>query len=731
MSVRGLPFSFLTVVLVAVSFSLCPAQQAASTGTTPSTPPSPAVVTPPAVDSTQLQAATAASKKVEQDVGDAARLLQDATKYTNAIKSITGPLTRSTSPSLEDLQNLQAIVAAIQRLKLVAGLTTARTLLDSKSGSDSDEAKRITACSALPKETIGELRDVSDARAGCTKAERNAAARLGDLDQALGDLPGALNTIPRFVKDQVGSLQVKIKPFSKLTSNTPESSIILQVLPSGLAGLKQVLEEQAGYRSAWDAMKTVLGSSPVPGSSATSADASVKETDKAFEDLKVTTDGILLKLDAWFVAIRNGAHAAAEDVNRMIPDVETDPAKNSANALGTVRRQSDFLASVQSVVDAWPPLVGFLADGEPTGFNLKTTRNDFEEMQKWTNVLRSAISRVNDALVGDAEKFETSQVPLYYFTDVNRLMHALNENVQTRGGAAEAQANAAAQRTSLTQAELELADAQASVNRYQKQVLDLQEQQRQVQAKLKGLNSNLSKLGSRLNHAQADKANADGKYDAAQGQETNDPSKAASLEKAKAKQDAEAKKLSQAQSDYDAAKTERDNTQKQMDESQNQSDSLPAKLATAKDSLSEAQTAVSRHRRDALIAAQAESDAFAFARDNTPYLYAPAVASSRDPAKRVILYAFNDNKTIFMRGRRDDLSTVKDIISKFDQPAPQARLTLWTMELSADAEQKTNAQSADRLNQAMQIVDEELSNARTQVNTTLTLLRQLINDEVQ
>lgn len=723
MRLRGLPLAFLTIVLVSACVPWSPAQE----GSPPAVSEGSAAAPPP-VDRKQLQAAVRAAQQEEQDAGNAATLLQDASKYTNAIKNITIPAMRSTTPGVEDLQNLQAIVTAIQRAKLVAGLTRYKSLLEPKSGSDDE--KRKTACGALPQDTSGQPKDVSDAVASCSKAESDGAARSAELDTALKDLTAALGMIPSFVKDQVNSLQEKIKSFSKLTSGTPDSQVILQVLPSGLPALRQVLESQAGYKSSWEGMKTALGSSSGTESTA-SLDASVKEADDAFNNLKTTTEGILPKLAGWFVAVRDGAQAAAKDLDGMISDVQSDPAKNSAKALSSVRENSEILGSVQSVVDGWSPLVGFLTDGEPQEFSLRTTKANFEELQKSANILRGSISRVHDALAGDAEQFETDQVSLYYFTDVNRLMYALNENVQTIGGVAEAQANAAAQRTALTQAELELADAQASVNRYQKQVLDLQEQQRQMQAKLKGLNSNLSKLGSRLNHAQADKANADVTYNGVQSQENHDPSKASALERAKAKQDAAEVKASRAQSDYDAAKTERDNAQKQMDESQNQSDSVPSKLAAAQQALSEAQTAVSRQRRNALMAAQAESDAFAFARDNTPYLYAPADASSRDPAKRVILYAFNDSKTIFMRGLPRDLDIVKGIISKFDQPAPQARLTLWTMELSADAEQKTNTQSADRLNQAMQIVDEELSNARAQVNTTLTLFRQLINDEVQ
>src|ERR1700687_5124590 len=326
-------------------------------------------------------------------------------------------------------------------------------------------------------------------------------------------------------------------------------------------------------------------------------------------------------------------------------------------------------------------------------------------------------------------------------------MYPWNDSFQTMGGVAEAKAQADAQRTALTQTELDLADAQATVNRYQKQVLDLQEQQRQANEKLKGLNSNVSKLASRLKQAQNDKQTADTNYQNAVNNQTNsaapttsaagvsstsppDPTLAANVEKDKTKQTAANAKLSDAQSNYDAAKVNRDAAQTQADDTQNQKDSLPAKLAAAQQAMSDAQASVSQQRRKMLLAAQAESDAFAFARDNPPFLFAPADASSSDPAKRVILYAFNDSKTIFMRGKPADLSVVKRMISVFDKPAPQARLTLWTFHLSADSGQKTNKKGAEQFNKSMEIADQELGDTRATGNTTLAFLLDVINNAV-
>jgi hypothetical protein len=649
---RGSNGPLLTIAIVASGVFQCPAQQPAST--------------PPPVDNSVVEAAAAATKQVVQDLGKADGLVGDAAKAVAAIKQITSPLVKPGSTNLDDIRNLQTIVAAIQHTSLATSLTDAKKPLDPTSTS-SDEGVRKAKCQALPQDTSSSP-DAAAAAAACAKTEKDAAAKLADLDKAATALTAALATIAPYVKDQVKAEQGKLAVLTKLTTiAAPDSDKILQTLPKGLPVLKVVITNRAAYQSSWDAMKAALGSAP--------------DTDTAFADCKTAADGIVSKLKDWFPAILDSVQAATKDLNGKIPDVQSDPAKNSADALGAVRKQSDRIASVQSVIDAWQPLVGFLTNGDPDGFDLGVVKADVEDLQKWTNTLRSAVSRVQDALSGNSEDFDADQVSLYYFTDIPRLMYALNENVQQIGGVADAQAKAADQRAILLKAELDLAEEQASVNRYQRDTLDLQEQQRQTNLQLQDLLNKNAKAGTKPPSA-ADQAS-------------------------------------------------QDQTQKKADDLQKQSDSVAAKLAAAQQSLSDAQTAVAKDRGNMIVAAQAESDAFAFARDNTPFLLARADASSSDPAKRVMLYAFNDSKRIFMRGKPRDLALVKHIISVFDQPAPQARLTLWSFELDADSSGKTNERAAKLLNQSMEIVDEELSRTRALENTTISLLREIINQQVR
>ncbi len=689
--------------------------------------PAPGNKSTPVDSSKQVQDASAASSNVEQAVTSAMRALDQSDSYKKSITAFT-QANRTNPPVLEDLQSIAAMMSAAS--DVMSALNKSKTALDP---GGSLESSRKTACSSLPQPSSDP--NVNDALANCKKTQKDAADKYAAVNTSITDLQNALQTIYSYVSTQLGSLNTRLKPLVDLTSVTSDAEHadqLLTTLAKNFSSLRQAmqLQEQDRLQTAWNGISSALKQLNI---SAPTSAASPSAGDQV-KALKDSTDKILPKIHPWFGAINQRLLNAAKTRDGMIPDVENDPARNSAAALGAIRDQSDALGSVQTILDGWPLVAVYLTDGQPADFNLKTTTNDFHNLQSAALSLKSAVVRVSDARTGDFANFQASQVSLYYFTDIKRLMYVLNPALQEIGGVAEAQQRAADQRTALTKAEFELSDAQATVNRYQKQVADLQEQQRQGAVTLKNLNANVSRLASRLKSAQDSKDNADAAYQQAQEAQRaapNDPTTTGVVNKASAQQTTAATKLSRAQSDYDSAKTERDNAQKQQDDAQSQSDGLPAKISAAQQSLSDAQTAVSENRRKMLMAAQAESDAFAFARDNAPFLYAPADAASPDPAKRVLLYAFNDSKTIFMRGNPDDLALVKLIIADFDQPAPQARLTLWSFQLSAEAEQKTNKKAAAHLNRAMEIVDEELADTRALQNTTLDLLRALINQEVR
>ena len=726
MSLRALGVCPLWVVILTASFALPQTEESNPAAPAENPPaestPAPTASAPsgPSVEEAKkhAQAATSAVDKVEKAVAAGHRDRVAVERYLHEIRNVTTTVaSRSTSP-LDDLRSIDGAVKALLEPSpdLISPLSTDLEAIKSA------EQSRATECSALDP-FKGVPPEVATAQAKCSAAQGHVATERPLLEKTISDALRDLGEIYTYVAKQVQAMADKLGDLQKLQPEQPQPApeALLQSLPRNLPILRQVVIDGADYQLKWERIKLKLersGINPPEGS---------PDTGSAKNSVQAAVESILPKLATWFQILADAGRDAAATLGGLISKVEADPALNSAAAIGATREKSDMVAGLQSIVDTWPPVVAYLTDRKPDTFSLKDTKASFEAMQSSLNTLRGALSRLDDAIAGDFSQFETDQVSLYYFTDVKRLMFALNPAVREIGGVAEAQEQATAQRKKLTEYEFELADAQASVNRYQKQVLDLQEQQRQIQAKLKGQDSKVSRLASRLKQAQTEKRKTASEAENA----SDDPAKVAEAAKAKSKDEAAAKKESEAQSDYDSAKSDRDATQSQLDASKNDSNGLPAKIEEAKQALSGAQTAVSEQRRNMLMAAEAESDAFAFARDNTPFLWAKAVGSSTDPAKRVVLYAFNDSKTIFMRGKQEDLNLVKRIIRQFDRPAPQARLTLWTLQMSAEADQKANSKSAERLNGAMQIIDEELSDTRSRVNTTLTLFRGLVNAEVQ
>ena len=733
---------FFAAFFIAICFVLsAPAQNSnssSSNGSTSTATPAPTPSPQEVVAASQkAKDASAAATAVEQALPGYGALVLNAARYQKAIADITGSTTARPQAPIEDVRTLQATVLAVQQIDLVNAMTKAMAELDPNGGATKLEGKRKAVCDLL-NDIKSPQQDVVDAIKACAKAKSDAADQSGLLKTQSDALNSALATIYSYFSRQFTLYSPKLDPLATMAAGNPDPSTLLQKLAPGLQAMRGVSENLDEYQSTWNSIKPVLAAWKIADPKADPSGNPAADTQlKDLKEKKIYK--ILPKLSAWFEVITASLTASASSLDGMLTAVGTDPAKNNAGALQSVSDRSSDVSNAQAIVNAWISMVGFLKDQEPSDFILKTTRSDVDALQKAINALRASISRLSDATAGDASTFETAQVSLYYFFDIPRLMQALNGNVRTIGGAAEAQQAATDQRKALTQAELDLGDAQATVNRYQKQVLDLQEQQRQLRQKLAGQNSSLSKLSNKLQNAQDAKKGSDD--DLAAAQQASDADKSGAADRAKAKQTQAAGKLSQAQSDYDAAKADRDNTQAQLDGSQNQSDSLPAKLSSAQQALSDAQTAVSAQRRKMIVAAQAESDAFAFARDNAPFLYAPADAASTDPAKRVILYAFNDSKTIFMRGKPADLDRVKRIIAEFDKPAPQARLTLWTFQLNSVAgredqlsgfsDKKKIQNAALRLNRAMEIIDEELGDTRARENTALTLLRELINNSVR
>jgi hypothetical protein len=102
---RGSHLPLRAIVLVAWVVLGCSAQQQPA-------------ATPPPVDNSVVQAATAATNQVVQDIGKADSLVGEATKVTAAIKQITGPPVKPATTNLDDIRGVQTIIAEVQHESL-------------------------------------------------------------------------------------------------------------------------------------------------------------------------------------------------------------------------------------------------------------------------------------------------------------------------------------------------------------------------------------------------------------------------------------------------------------------------------------------------------------------------------------------------------------------------------------------------------------------------------------
>jgi hypothetical protein len=166
--------------------------------------------------------------------------------------------------------------------------------------------------------------------------------------------------------------------------------------------------------------------------------------------------------------------------------------------------------------------------------------------------------------------------------------------------------------------------------------------------------------------------------------------------------------------------------QGRVTELEDEENGLPERIHAAEAALALAQAKVREKRNAAFLAAQVEVEAFAEARHKGPFWFAEADPDSPDPARRISIYGFVDSNTVVLIGRRLDVEHVKRIISDFDRPVPQARLTLWTLELNSDA----TPEGTKALHGALQVIGEHLADTRAGIAASISLLRHCVQQEV-
>lgn len=163
--------------------------------------------------------------------------------------------------------------------------------------------------------------------------------------------------------------------------------------------------------------------------------------------------------------------------------------------------------------------------------------------------------------------------------------------------------------------------------------------------------------------------------------------------------------------------------QAQIEAAKQKQTDLTNQLATQQQALSENQQKTQKVRLSLIELLKIESTLAAS--QHAAYYKADSEPMAKNALERVALYGYPEQRTIFIRGASKDIEVVKEMIARFDRPVPQARLTLWTLELNS-----TGNSGQRRLNEARLIVDQEVAKTRGQLANVLNVLRDCVNVKV-
>lgn len=635
--------------------------------------------------------------------------------------------------ALRDLADLIDVVDSVERAKFYVKNTPDNDHITLK---DLDAAQqRLTAAkTALP---TGDTQPPEVVTAGndATAAGSRLTAERSAVTKTREDLRNAVSGVFPFAKGLLDLSRPKLAILVNLDGATLAPAL-RTVLPQQLPTYRAVEQLSREFKETWDVLSVKLKPMVID------SETKIQQIDTTQAAVRADLLTIYRKLvrniqdepstpavenDAWLVRLAKGGIAATDLVSTLRNNVREDPVRYSSEGVQKLRDTSPWLDDLRTTQLEWIATEVQLASSTDLDFQSVFADDAATRLETSVRMIKAALSDLQDALAGDLSKFEADQISLFYFTDIPRLMQMLNSESHEVGGIRTATEEAASRRRELTNADLDLADAQSAVNAAQQRVVVLREELRQANAASDAASKLFKRTSVALRGAQRDKDANDKRFTDGQcDPPPTDPEKRAKCDSLAVERDRASARLAEADQRNKDAEEDKKRTTERSEGLRDEQNGLPSKIAEAESRLSDAQAAVNRQRRSALLAAQAESEAFVKARDNRPFWVAPVNATSTDPVKHVFLWAFNDNKTVFMRGPREDMNYVKCIIAKIDQPAPQARMTLWTLELSSDS----SVGGAKKTNESLEIIERHLSNSRALTAATLSVLRDAINERV-
>jgi hypothetical protein len=427
-------------------------------------------------------------------------------------------------------------------------------------------------------------------------------------------------------------------------------------------------------------------------------------------------EAITKALPGWLKTVTETVNARTVVVMRRANDMRRR--KSAANAFAIVE------------ADGAKKLLADLDDLEKAASGLQGSDNDLALARKALAEARKDLSDNIELMKGllqrnaDESELITQEVRLSYFPEVARLVQILNPTARlvdpTKG---EAGSVAAAKFTDLRKLEANIREGRANIE-------DIKTRIQRIDAQIQSARAAKVRTADILGRALGQKQ---GLIDARlklkkQLDNTTDEKKKAELE-------TQIEGISEKEAVQDeavkAAEADKASAETTYNTLLDEKEGLPKKRLEAETALKTEEEALNTLRKDFPLLAQQESDAFATARDNAPYFAADPIPDDPDPVRRVYLYADANSRVLYMRGNRDDVAVARETIAEFDKPAPQTKLTFYTLQINGTDEAFGLGKKPDaKKSEVFDAIEENLDAVRSGTNLVVDALRQSVAEVV-
>ncbi len=348
-----------------------------------------------------------------------------------------------------------------------------------------------------------------------------------------------------------------------------------------------------------------------------------------------------------------------------------------------------------------------------------------------------------------AEPVYSQIVNLYYYRDIERLILSLRPDILEggKGKATEAEPADAppadvnesdSPRVKIIAAEYNIENYRATLASKQKELLELQaahkktkdelpKAQDSLKAKKRAVDNGaveLERLKLAKQNAETDRDDAKRRLDAATDENRSELEKA--YISARERSDKAALAFREEEIKQENRQAELDQASTTVEGLQGKANETAEAVKAAQGTLVELNKSLKQEELKLRKAEIEDNEAYVKQRDSHPRIVAARNAGDTDVLKRVGIIGMPDRSALFVYGKKCDVLMVANLISTFDEPAPQANLHIYTLQLNLVA----NNRDRDRLDSSFRKVRSLLSQIQEDTEFLGACLRQEVEAEV-